>query len=104
MKGGYADPNLTNPTYPHSLREPKRTPSLNQKQIKSLVVGIGLVVPDILKMKTPKNTNAQKPVMPWFVTVVLASGCNAGNSLTVAREPQAKNEEVHKPIKKPQTN
>ena len=60
-----------------------------------------MVVPGILKMSAPKNTNAQKPVIPRVVTVVLARGVNSGNSLTVAREPQAKSEEAHNPIKKP---
>ena len=60
-----------------------------------------MVVPGILKMSAPKNINAQKPVIPRVVTVVLARGVNSGNSLTVAREPQAKSEEAHNPIKKP---
>ena len=63
--------------------------------------GVGMVVPGILKMSAPKNINAQKPVIPRVVTVVLARGVNSGNSLTVAREPQAKSEEAHNPIKKP---
>ena len=69
-----------------------------------MFVGVGIVVPGILKIRAQKSANAQKPVIPRVVTVVLARGVNAGKPLTVALEPQAKSEEAVKPIKKPNPN